>query len=500
MPPLVCPECGAGFEGELNEGGEVRRCSSCGADLSISDGTGTVAGPADQRDAGFDVAANAVLTRAIPELPKESSIRIVESSDDRLVLFIPAGGKRTGGLGFFALVWNGFMTVFTVLMAATALNPGAQQKPPPAMAFLFIAVFWLAGLVIAYAWLRMKYLRTFLLLERERIVLQEILFGRKKLKETTLTADSRATLVESYQQNNVSVYRIEVAGSSGTARFGTALADLEKDWVVDRVNEFLGVSIRNDSALAASRGPLNFPEVCDECDAPLSGQAVDGVLTCEKCGAKHEGWTDPAEDVKVLDSTSPDDELAHQTLRVVATNDEHLVLELKRHPASATGFVTFLVTIPIGVAAFCGIAYTIFRFFQGGAGVGGIVAVLSMVPVLAVGLLVCGMILYAFRGRTEIELNRDRLKCLWIAGPLRYWRTIRTSAIMSVRVEDLSQSSQRRRPVRAHSSEPGTYTCVIRGSGKMIPLTFLNTNACSREVEKLVRGKLTEWGLLPNHD
>jgi len=500
MTQFVCPECGTAFEGEVIEGGAGQRCSSCGTECPPTDRRVSEDSLADQRDVGFNETADPVLARPLAALPKESSIRVVESSDDRLVLFIPGGGKRSGGLGFFALVWNGFMTLFTALMVGALLNPGAQpqQKAPPAMAFLFISVFWLAGLVIAYAWLRMKYLRTFLLLDRERIVLQEILFGRRKLKETTLTPESRAELVESYQQNNVSVYRIEVVGSNGTARFGTSLSDPEKDWVVDRVNEFLGVSIPADTALAARMGQLIYPEECDECDAPLSGQAVDGVLTCAKCGARHEGWTDPADEITLLGSTSPNDELADQTLRVVESSDERLVLELKRHPASATGFVTYLVAIPIAIAVFCGISYTIFRLFVGG---GGVFGVISIVPALAVGLVVGFMILYAFYGRTEIELNRDRLRCQWIAGPLRYWRTIRTPAITSVRVENLSQSPQtRRRPIRTQPVGPGTYTCVVRSSGKMIPLTFLQTNSCSLEVEKLIHGKLTEWDLLPKHD
>src|SRR5262249_32651032 len=154
----------------------------------------------------------------LPDLPKESAIRVVESSDDRLVLFIPGGGKQTGGLGCFALVWNGFMFFFTSLAIVDLLNPGAQQKAPPAMACLLLSLFWLVGLGIGWIWIRMKFLRTFLLLERERIIIQEILFGRRKLKETILTSESRAGLVESFQQNDVPVYRIEVAGSNGTAR------------------------------------------------------------------------------------------------------------------------------------------------------------------------------------------------------------------------------------------------------------------------------------------
>jgi len=42
--------------------------------------------------------------------PTDSRVDIVESSSDRIVLALPAGGPKTKSLGVMALVWNGAMT------------------------------------------------------------------------------------------------------------------------------------------------------------------------------------------------------------------------------------------------------------------------------------------------------------------------------------------------------------------------------------------------------
>ena len=74
----------------------------------------------------------------------------------------------------------------------------------------------------------MRLTKTIFLLERDRIVIQRILFGRKTITETFLDEKSEAGLVESYQENNVSVYKVQITGSNRTDSFGTALSDLEK--------------------------------------------------------------------------------------------------------------------------------------------------------------------------------------------------------------------------------------------------------------------------------
>ena len=47
------------------------------------------------------------------EPPLKSSVQVVSADDARLVIHIPPGGQNSKFLGFFALLWNGFMCVFT---------------------------------------------------------------------------------------------------------------------------------------------------------------------------------------------------------------------------------------------------------------------------------------------------------------------------------------------------------------------------------------------------
>src|SRR5262249_4502898 len=155
-------------------------------------------------------------------------IKVVESTNGRLVFYIAPGGKTASFLGWFSAVW----CAFTGIITATALG-GAFQAPANGhfMALPVLGIFWAVGIGMACFWLKMKYERTFLLIERERLVLQRVLFGRKRVDEMLLTPTSRAELVESYQQNDEPVYRIEVQGLQRTAKFGMSLSDEDKDWI-----------------------------------------------------------------------------------------------------------------------------------------------------------------------------------------------------------------------------------------------------------------------------
>ena len=59
----------------------------------------------------------------------------------------------------------------------------------------------------------------------------------------------RAELVESYQQNDVPVYKIVVNGTNRSASFGTALAREDKAWLAKTINDFLDAdSMATDDA------------------------------------------------------------------------------------------------------------------------------------------------------------------------------------------------------------------------------------------------------------
>ena len=77
-------------------------------------------------------------------VPKPSGTDITCQADAHgLAIAVPPKGLRKGSQGLFgfSLMWNGFMTVFTVLMI---------KGHPPLPAYLFLSLFWAIGLLILF--------------------------------------------------------------------------------------------------------------------------------------------------------------------------------------------------------------------------------------------------------------------------------------------------------------------------------------------------------------
>jgi hypothetical protein len=224
---VVCQSCRASLEDDQFASTGVAECPFCGAALPDL-GAPAVVHPLDSDEQSAEPRA------LVPGLPAGSRVQLMEAGRDRQVIYIPPGGKETTSLGCFALFWNLFMVVFT----GAWLGPAGHGGLPIAL-FLFFGLFWAVGLGMLYFWIRMRFTRTYLLLERERIVVQRVLFGRKTTAETLLGADSKAGLVEAYRSNNVPVHTVTINGIGGTAKFGTPLSRPEKDWFVETINGFL---------------------------------------------------------------------------------------------------------------------------------------------------------------------------------------------------------------------------------------------------------------------
>jgi hypothetical protein len=120
MPELVCPVCRADIEPDLLEQTGNSECPFCGADVSqlpLETPVSTMGlearpellNPMESSANRADSAAS--VSRELPPLPAGSKLQVIEADDERLILYIPAGGKSVAGFGVFALVWNGFMAV-----------------------------------------------------------------------------------------------------------------------------------------------------------------------------------------------------------------------------------------------------------------------------------------------------------------------------------------------------------------------------------------------------
>jgi uncharacterized Zn-finger protein len=506
MPELACPQCRAAVNPDLvDESGSVE-CPFCTNRWSLLELPQAQCPSADSEPVtGVSRSFSGIVSKfELPRLPPGSQIKVVDAADDRLVLYIPGGGKSATGLGCFALMWNGFMCLFTPPWLIGMFQGGGNDAPPLLVIIPFLGLFWAVGLGMAWFWMKMKYQRTFMLLDRDRLVIQRLLFNHKRIEETFLTADSRAALVESYQKNDNPVYRIEVQGSIRAAKFGTGLADAEKDWLVDRINDFLG----RGGAWALEAPPTaqeraaaiaDLPASCKHCGAPLSGELVKGAVTCTHCGGVFRAAvTRPEGSIPVapLEQLVPADLSPDGPIQIDEDSPDLLQFHYQAGSSSPARWLVPLLTIPFSMAWFAGV----FSFIGGAWQIPmlpiRILFVVFAIPFLLAGLVPLAIGLIAVRGRTTVRLTPDALQCRWHAGWFGYSRSLATAAINRTGIETIASSRQnpRVRDARQVKGPAAGKVCVVRAGGKRLYLTLFLDETASQQVAALVRTRLEDWG------
>jgi len=506
MKELACPECRASINPELVDDAGRVECPFCNHEWSLLEATPDC--EILDSAAGVMVGGSTTLAMTLPTPPIGSLSKVVEATEDRLVLYIPGGGKQARGLGCFAVLWNGFLCLFTPMMFVGLMKGGGNDAPPLLGMVGFIGLFWTVGLVIGWFALKLKYERTFLLLDRDRLVVQRVLFKRKRFEETNLEPAARAALVESYQQNDCPVYRIEVPGTNRAAKFGTSLGDAEKDWLVDRINDFLGRTgawATESPPTAAERAAAiaGIPASCRHCGAPLSGELVKGAVTCTHCGGvfravvtRPPGALPVVPAQQLVPADLPPDSL------LVIDEDAPDVLQFHYLLASTSParWLVPLFMLPFGLAWY-GIVFSV----VGGAWQAPflpfrIVAIVFSIPFLLVGLLPFIIGLFMLRGRTTVRLTPEVLECRWNAGLFRFSRSLPTSRIDEVKMQVLAQTKSNPR-VKAPRQRQGPEwkVCVARGGGKTLYLSLGLDQAASGQVAALLRTRLEDMGhILPD--
>lgn len=429
-------------------------------------------------------------------LPAGSQVRVVAADESRLVVFIPASGKRTRTLAIMAIIWNGICLFATGMFVFVA---GQFAYGAPLLVFIpFIVLFWGAGAGLLFAWINLRFTRTHLLLERGRLVLQRILCGRKRLMETRLGSASRAGLVESYKENDVPIYAVAVNGENRTAKFGTALSKEEKDWFVQTINTFLGVPVEQKEQEIP-----RFPETCDACGTVLPASWVDpdlDVLTCRNCGKEHLAQIPTASvpDKPPVTPLRPAELPADSTVEILEATPDCLRWRL---PSLAPGMIRSFAgwfALVLGIIWLGTAVYVLGNALAGEPGwtkgvallLGGLAVILSAAP-LAVGL-------FAYRGVIDGELTRDRFSCRWHLGPIGYQKRVPTVSITQVdvvsdwpRQDSLGNS---RSHARKNDSGEDFKMCLVSAAGKLIPLTLNHGEIVARHVAGLVRHQLQQMG------
>jgi hypothetical protein len=227
MPSYFCPHCGQGIDEDfLASAAETFDCPKCRESIRLAD----IAPEIAQRNAN-----QPFLEEVVEETPPGGRIQC-RLNGDQLVIYAPPG--RSGNamvLGLFSIIWLGF----TGFLSFAIIGSGELEKSQQPFLIIFFSIFWLAGLLMFYFWFKGWFGKTYILVERDRLVVRFVLLGREKIKEYVLTPDSRASLVESYQQNDRPVYAVSVQTAGKSAKFGTFLKQEEKQWIVDRINRHL---------------------------------------------------------------------------------------------------------------------------------------------------------------------------------------------------------------------------------------------------------------------
>lgn len=482
MAKPACPSCRADLEEDLIASTGRAECPFCGAKVSPSDFApvesfdealreGSTDSPSPARrsapsrresdpsdvisfddkpfeesvagEAEPEVKSTSEIFGANKPIPPGSGIQVVEATDDRQVIFVPAGGK-TAGIGFFAIVWNGFMFLFTSLMAV-----GFKQKPgdPPIIfVFLFLGLFWSVGLGMLYFWIRLRFTRTFLLLDRGQLVVQRILFGRKKVTETVIGPESRATLVESYSENDKPVYAVALNGTNRIEKFGTALSQEEKEWFVDTINGFLGAA-----GIAAA---------CEEILQKTGGEIIDAMPPASLPGSS---------EITVDDASA--ERLAF-----------HLPIVPEKDFKKVFGCVGMLMLVSTSIP------FVMVLFMGGNAGF------LFNVMFITVPALILFVGFFAWRGELAVQVTRDRLLCYWHWGRIGFRKHLPTASITRIALVRTVTEKRNGRPVSPPPGPNSPKVCVVFAGRDSLPLTTFHRIETSREAGGIVRHQLESMG------
>ena len=91
------------------------------------------------------------------------------------------------------------------------------------------------GLATLFDWLRIRLTQLYVCVEPGRFVVQQVLLGRKRIRETALGPQSRADLITDGRQRST----IHVTGIATKEVFGAGLSPREKEWLVDAINRLI---------------------------------------------------------------------------------------------------------------------------------------------------------------------------------------------------------------------------------------------------------------------
>lgn len=391
-------------------------------------------------------------------------------------------------MGCFAVAWLAITVPAGVGFLWATVNPNVEWegngRPPLWGVALFFTVFWSVGLGMGYAALKMRFERLMLCLEPDRLSIQRTLFSRKKLSTIQLQENSRASLQESYSENDVPVYRLEIDGVSKQEKFGTALSLVEKQWLAQTINRFLG---HEDSG---------GDQFCRECGSQLL--ISDDGAVCLDCGAvfsDDEEYDDSTgrsrkQLVQAQADVAPEDVSTASGLVVEDDSGEQLVVSFLLNPS-------LLLRIVFG--GMC-LAFSLAWF-----GVAGFMAWSSLTDaqhgdeIFAVFALIMGSFgfgpmligLAVMFGRARVTTDREWLSVRYHIGPIGFSRKVATDSVQDVL---LGGNSYVETTVSAQHNRMALRMVTVETTGKPLILTLGSRESISSSLCGVVRYQLHQLG------
>lgn len=217
---LICPGCGARKPDAPGSDTGILRCAVCGYDGSAAEWL------AAKTTSGGEIRVN-------PDSPPPGTkIARRKSPGGTVEWDIPASGK-SGGLFFFAAIWNGFMLLAIPSALAGSLHVTHGRAVPAWMPVPSLLLCWAVGMGILYAALRLKFTKHRISVGGGEVKMTREMFGRTKTKVLAWKDVTEIQKQVFYQQNYQPVYGIEIKGKGGKLRFGSAMSEEEKSWLVE---------------------------------------------------------------------------------------------------------------------------------------------------------------------------------------------------------------------------------------------------------------------------
>lgn len=446
--------------------------------------------------------------------PPGVGIQVVKSSAEQVVIAVPPGGKRARSLGCFGFAWMAIVLPVSGGILYGGFEEGDVELGAILGILAFSGIFWAVGIGMIVAWIRMRFTEVFLSVEREQFAIQKTLFGRKKLKKIALDQNSHAELVESYSENDVPVYAIQMEGIGETEKFATGLSYEEKRWLASTINRFLGV---DESFEAGGSDSTAQPTFCGDCGGQL--MIGEGKRVCPDCARVYvEGADDDSVSDRNLSASNPLGNSSKIIERPPALDpyelpkDSRIRIDLDDGETLA---FSYRIQVPLVLRVIAGTFLTCFCCAWYGflatfitAAVGGDEPVAVKLGILAfssifviAGLMPLGMLLSLFFGRASLRMSRKKVTGAIGVLFLRKKKSLATESVSDVGLAQTILSSQR---FRRHGVQHSTRTQVPVSSqkGAMIesfefnmPLTMSGDAQFNEQVAGLARFQLERLGV-----